>query len=324
MLASLDLDCWLLSTRLPLLLSPKNPEGAWWGASSEELRHKFSHIHHHNSLVDCVVGELCNFSKLFFTLSSWSQAFSAGIGPTAKVFMSNRTSAAKKPLHSLFESVVFVDVGSEHQRYAIHKGLLCSRSGYFKAALTGNFREAEDQVVTLDDEDPETFRRFNAWLYTDVLVEDADPGTRSWSSLFNIYIFAEKRIIPLLQNTVIDSIIHLNALVRIPVGELRHVWSRTAESSLLRKLLVDIWLNENETFFTNQFQSHIDQYDITFVAAVAIRAAELISLEYDRYKPDTREDVLQWLDVLRVPWRFRCHRYHIHEPLLETPCEGSV
>ena len=253
------------------------------------------------------------------------QGQTPGQGGIAKASVSDRTSAPKTKPHSLFETIVFVDVGPEQIRYAIHKGLLCSRSGYFKAALTGNFSEATDQVVTLDDEDPDTFRTFNAWLYTDVLVEDVDPEAIPWTLLFNIYVFAEKRIIPLLQNAVIDEIIRVNQKAPIPTTEIRRVWAKTAETSPLRKLLVDTKLNEDESYFMYQFQSHIDQYDIAFVAAVAIRATELMTLEFNRpgTKPDTREDISRWLQVISDPWRVRCQHYHTHEPL-DVHCEELV
>ena len=235
----------------------------------------------------------------------------------AKASVYNRTSAAKKQPHSFFETAVFVDVGPKQIRYAIHKGLLCSRSDYFKAALTGNFSEAADQVVTSDDEDPDTLRTFNAWLYTDVLVEDAGPDMIQWSFLFKIYVFAEKRIRPLLQNAAIDEIIRAHEKDFIPPEEIRHAWARTAETSPLRKLLVDSRLNENDKGFAVQFESNIDQYDIQFVAAVAIRANELITLEIHRTdnKPDSKTRISKWLYVIQNPWELRCQRYHTHGPL---------
>lgn len=246
-------------------------------------------------------------------------------GQTAKDAVPNESLTSNKRLHSHFEYMVFVDVGAEQKRYAMHKGLLCSRSGYFKAALAGSFREAEDQVVTLDDEEPETFRMFNAWLYTDVLVEDSDPLAISWSSLFNIYIFAEKRIIPLLQNAAIDAIIRASKKENFPSEEIRHAWAMTGEKSSLRKLLVDLRLYEGEDYFNDQFRTHIDDYDIAFVAAVAMRAAELITLSLDREdsKLEAKGAIAQWLRMIHDPWDLRCQRYHIHEAL-SVPCDAST
>ena len=229
-------------------------------------------------------------------------------------------SAARNWRHSLFETVVFVDVGPEQKRYAIHKGLLCSRSGYFKAALTGNFQEAEDQVVTLDDEDPKIFRRFNAWLYTDVLVEAAELESISTSSIFEIYFFAEKRIIPLLQNAAIDAILCHNTYHSIPATQIRDVWTRTTERSRLRKLVVDSRLKGPDEHVMDQFENRLDEYDITFVAAVAMRTFELMAMCSD-INWVKKTDIARWLRDFNDPWEGRCLRYHTHEPS-DPPCGG--
>ena len=39
-------------------------------------------------------------------------------------------------------------------------------SGYFRGALSGTFKEAEEGVVVLEDEDAYTLAVFNTWLYT--------------------------------------------------------------------------------------------------------------------------------------------------------------
>lgn len=243
----------------------------------------------------------------------------------ARFLVYNTTSAAEKQPHSFFESVVFVDVGPEQISYAIHKGILCSRSDYFRAALTGNFSEAAEQVVTLDDEDPDTFRTFNAWLYTNVLVEDPDPDKTHWSLLFSIYFFAEKRIIPLLQNAAIDEIIRANKNAYVPAEAMRHTWTRTAETSPLRKLLVDLRLIEPDNYFVSEYQSNIDQYGVEFVAAVAIRLKELLTLELNSTdnKPGSQVKISQWLYVISNPWEIRCQRYHTHEPL-DVLCGNSM
>lgn len=61
--------------------------------------------------------------------------------------------------------MVFVLVGPEKHRFDIHKALVCSQSDFFKAALTGNFKEA-DGTIALPEQDPTTFRYFVYWLYT--------------------------------------------------------------------------------------------------------------------------------------------------------------
>lgn len=75
----------------------------------------------------------------------------------AKFPKPSTTSEIEKPPRSTSENIVSVLVGPEAKRSAIDKDLQCSRSGYFKAAVTGNFREAEELAVTLEDEDTEAF-----------------------------------------------------------------------------------------------------------------------------------------------------------------------
>lgn len=64
--------------------------------------------------------------------------------------------------------MVVVLVGPEKQCFEIHKALICSRSDFFKAAFTGNFKEA-DGTLTLPEDDPATFKHFVHWIYTDSL-----------------------------------------------------------------------------------------------------------------------------------------------------------
>ena len=59
-------------------------------------------------------------------------------------------------------------VGPGKQRFDVHKALICSRSDFFKAALTGNFKEV-DGTIKLPEQDPATFKYFVHWLYTDGL-----------------------------------------------------------------------------------------------------------------------------------------------------------
>ena len=77
------------------------------------------------------------------------------------------------PDASLLDNIVFVHVGPEKKVFGVHKGLICHYS-YFNAAFGGNFKEAEDGVVILDDEEPETFSHFYSWLYTGRVMDAND------------------------------------------------------------------------------------------------------------------------------------------------------
>ncbi|THZ61392.1 hypothetical protein D6C86_04409 [Aureobasidium pullulans] len=60
-------------------------------------------------------------------------------------------------------------VGSEQERFVVHKALLCNKSKYFTKALTGSFEESKTGIVKLDDVSPVLFRIFVTWLYDNVI-----------------------------------------------------------------------------------------------------------------------------------------------------------
>ena len=178
-------------------------------------------------------------------------------------------------------------------------------------------------MVTMEDEDTETFEKFMEWLNTDVLVEyegpdrsDEDLEGTSLIPLFNVYLFAERRIIPRLQNAAVDAIIPLIKDVRIPANEIRHVWTRTTESSPISRLLVISMLS---SYPRGEFQENMDQYDITFIAAVATCGA--IFFEEALFLTGTPKcsAMKKLVKEAADPWKTRCEQYHTHE-LSEPRC----
>lgn len=62
-----------------------------------------------------------------------------------------------------------VRVGPIAEVFFIHRDIL-TRSEYFRKALYGDFREAEDQAVDLPEEDPAIFSFVVAFLYEGTYV----------------------------------------------------------------------------------------------------------------------------------------------------------
>ena len=72
-----------------------------------------------------------------------------------------------------------------------------------------------------------------------------------------------------------------------------------------------------------EFQKHVDQYDITFIAAVATCGASF----FDEARcPTCSHKISAGMEVLvkaaADPWETRCGQYHIHEPS-EPRCGGN-
>ena len=145
-----------------------------------------------------------------------------------------------------------MDVGPERTRYSIHEGVLYQNSAWFKDALDtisaniGGEKELCDtpKAITLADEDPVIFRRFNEWVYTAKLCTATEtPKEIPWNTIFNIYTFAERRGIPKLQNACINVIIRkAKNDAPFPSQEmLNPLWKTTGKVSPLRLLLLELF-----------------------------------------------------------------------------------
>jgi hypothetical protein len=82
--------------------------------------------------------------------------------------------------------------------------LLCNSSTYFKAALNNGFSETASQKITLDDDSPDVFRTYAAWLFEHEITNDSLSEVENLERhLFYVYIFADKRGIRCLANDVV-------------------------------------------------------------------------------------------------------------------------
>ena len=121
----------------------------------------------------------------------------------------------------------------------MHKKLLCDTSGFFQAALNGNFKESTSQTIEMAEDDADVFHCFQYWAYTGVIEQEPrNHSDISWHTLIDLYIFAEVRCIPALQNTAINVLIRKHeSSPRAPIEEYRYIYENTAEKSPLRKFL---------------------------------------------------------------------------------------
>lgn len=146
----------------------------------------------------------------------------------------------------MYDEIVHLKVGPDSIDFAIHKGLLCHHSSYFAAALNGSFKEANEKVIHLTEESPETIKHFNLWLYTQTLLETGqNEAELDEMEVAALYIFAEKRDITKLQDAAIDAIIGFNILNNtVPISCMRLIYKNTPESAPMRRLLIDLCVSQ--------------------------------------------------------------------------------
>ncbi|KAF2847953.1 hypothetical protein T440DRAFT_369496, partial [Plenodomus tracheiphilus IPT5] len=65
--------------------------------------------------------------------------------------------------------MAIVEIGPLRTRYHVHAALLSKHSEFFKRALNGPWKEAQNRVVKFEDVECDTFDLFIEWLYTQQL-----------------------------------------------------------------------------------------------------------------------------------------------------------
>ena len=140
---------------------------------------------------------------------------------------------------SAYGSQATVIIGTDDDKRIFHvdHSLLTFYSGYFRAALSGRWTAAEDDAIRLDTETPRTFERF-AWLYTRSITDDDDEKANC-QLIIDLWLFADRREIPLLMNEMLDALKDRIVTEKtIPTTLLGTTYERTMPGSALRRMIV--------------------------------------------------------------------------------------
>lgn len=100
---------------------------------------------------------------------------------------------------------VSVEAGCEVESFYVHKNFITHYSPYFDAAFNGNFAEGQSQKLDLEDTEPHVFGTFVNWLYSQD-IETAEGEVPEVSTLVNLWLLADKCLVPKLQNQVMHAL----------------------------------------------------------------------------------------------------------------------
>lgn len=133
--------------------------------------------------------------------------------------------------------IVHVFVGKDRKKFAVHKKLICSVSDFFDKAFNGGFKEARENSMNLDEDDPLTFAVFLEWLYTTECVFDMEH--RDVTRATTIYSFADKIRCNTFKNFAMDyiqDILHWNH-TSFSMEEIKYIFAKTygTEDEPIRK-----------------------------------------------------------------------------------------
>lgn len=115
------------------------------------------------------------------------------------VWVQTRTDRSQRKPASFVD--IFIGTEPARQKFTVHKDLCCYHSPFFNAAFTGSFLEGETQSMTLEDVHPIVFGLLVYWIYTET-VAIHKTGEKQWKLLVDLWLLAQRCLIPKLQNDV--------------------------------------------------------------------------------------------------------------------------
>ncbi|KAH4616360.1 hypothetical protein HBH55_208580 [Parastagonospora nodorum] len=116
------------------------------------------------------------------------------------------------------DGTIILEIGPDRLKYYVHKALLVHYSEYFRNALKGPWKEAEEGVVKLVDVQPAAVNIFMHWLYIQDLPREHD--FRAWEdilarerqtnfeiAMIRAYAFADRFLIPTFRRAINKTIV---------------------------------------------------------------------------------------------------------------------
>ena len=125
--------------------------------------------------------------------------------------------------------------------FAVHRGLICYHSSFFRATFQGRSPDSDHKSIVLPRREKQPFRTFMSWIYRMQLFDPEinftiHDGTQ-YDEIVRTYIFADKRGVPSLKNAITDLLISTQIKENVlPDARLQEIWEKTPEDDGLRKL----------------------------------------------------------------------------------------
>ena len=142
--------------------------------------------------------------------------------------------------------MVSVLVGAEKKLFQVHKSFVANASDFCKVLFEGSFKEAKEEAITLEEDDPDAFEDFLQQMYTNrheimetYVEDDTIRQSAELKRHINLFIFADKVQILSLKHRITDLIhgkIRWNAA--FPVSTLRYLYHQFDVVRPLRQLIM--------------------------------------------------------------------------------------
>jgi hypothetical protein len=154
----------------------------------------------------------------------------------------------------------------------VHREVICTKSGFFRAACSTRWQEGREKVVRLPEVQPNVFQVYIDWTYTDTLVPGAaatftSTNEPSCRGLVDLYLLGDVLDDVKLRNKAMQLLSAQVAAYAQPNHKtICHIWRNTPPNSLLRKWTVDIKISNASR---KLFVEHAEHYPAEFMLQVA-------------------------------------------------------
>lgn len=154
--------------------------------------------------------------------------------------------------------------GPEAQHFVVHQDLLCKHAPFFQLAMAGEWKEAQDGIIPLPDDEPDVVALHIHWLYSSRILcrpvaTTGDARIKEMELLVNAFVYGEKIQDGDFKDAVIDAAIKstlekdVDGVAWFPgVGTVNNAYDGTPQDSPLRRLVVDFWARRGEKDWNRQ------------------------------------------------------------------------
>jgi hypothetical protein len=153
----------------------------------------------------------------------------------------------------MFTPLATITVGPSHSErtFYIHTGLLTHRSPFFKAALSGPWKESKSKIINLPADDPAVFAAWTQLAYTGRVVLPDKKVTELYAYIARLYVLAEKLMDTAAKNKCVLAMLaeHRQHPRSIPNRRcIEIVWGGSPEGSCMRRLILDMYIQSDVEF----------------------------------------------------------------------------
>ncbi|KAG9204588.1 hypothetical protein G6514_000372 [Epicoccum nigrum] len=197
-----------------------------------------------------------------------------------------------------FDDLVHVEVGTgeNSKAYAIYSSTLTTRSLFFQKALSGPWKEIEERVVHLPEDDVRAFDLYIHYIYNNEFAcspSDDQYGEEERGTFARVYLLCEKLQDSRSKNCIIkalsDSIYQIRSNGRWSIPEFAVVeilYKGTFKGSPVRRMLVEIFAQGVSP--NSMSRTGIDKYPEEFLQELAVCLMTAFDLEVRRVTPSPR------------------------------------